>query len=423
MPGSAASIPFMSHLANWARAALAIAGLCGTACSTPPSDSVPALGSIDTLVSPAGLHSAEPNVAAGPDGRVWLSWLERSGDSLTSLRVAAFDGTSWSTPASVTSRADLFVNWADFPSIFATSTGRLVAHWLQRSDTTRYAYDVRISQSSDGGATWSPSQILHRDRSRAEHGFVTLFAGADDSVTAVWLDGRKMATDGAAAEMQLATTTIARDGSLGAESFVDERICDCCQTDAAISSRGPVITYRDRSDAEIRDIYVVRREGSSWTSPVLVHQDGWKIPGCPVNGPAIAARGDTVVVAWFTAAADTARVRLAWSYDAGTTFAAPLRIDGGLPLGRVDVQLTDSSRAVVAWIERTDSANAEVRLRVAQPNGALSAPITLAATTAARSSGFPRMTLQRSGTVPALIVAWTQATDTSRVRVARVRLR
>lgn len=404
--------------------ACACLGLLGAACESAPPETAPMVGVVDTLTSPAGPHSGEPNVALGPDGRVWLSWLEQPNDSITQLRVASFNGSVWSTPTTVVARRDLMVNWADFPSVFVTASGRLVAHWLQRSDTGKYAYEVRIAHSADSGSTWSDSRILHRDRAGVEHGFVSLFAAGNDSVAAVWLDGRKFAVKGEDHEMQLATTTIAPNGSLGAESFIDERICDCCQTDVAVTSRGAVVTYRDRSDAEIRDIYVARRErgGTGWTTPTLVHDDGWKIPGCPVNGPAIAARGDTVVVAWFTAAADTARVRLAFSFDAGSTFSPPLRIDEGLPIGRVDVQLGDSARAVVSWVERTDSANAEVRLRVAAPNGALSPPVTLTATSAARASGFPRMVLQPSTSTPQVIVAWTMAGDPATVHVARVRL-
>lgn len=412
--------------ANVARRAAA-SGLVGVlalgACEKAPPETVPTVGTIDTLQSPAGARSGEPNVAPGPDGRVWMSWLESVDDSITALKVAAFNGTGWSVPVTVASRRDLMVNWADFPSVFATDSGRLVAHWLQRSDTGKYAYDVRVAQSKDEGATWTQPIVLHRDKGRAEHGFVSLFAAAGDSVGAVWLDGRKFAVAAQPDEMQLATTTIAPSGSLGAESFVDQRICDCCQTDVAVTPRGPVVVYRDRSDAEIRDIYAVRREGAAWTTPVIVHNDNWKIPGCPVNGPAIAARGDTIAVAWFTAAEDTARVRLAYSFDAGATFNPPLRIDGGLPIGRVDVQLADSARAIVAWLERSDSTNAELRLRAVMPNGALSAPVTLAQTSAARGSGFPRMTLQRYNNEQALIAAWTIVGDSARVHVARVRLR
>lgn len=394
--------------------------LLGAACERTPPEAAPTVGTIDTLQSPAGPRSGEPNVSAGPDGRVWMSWLEAADDSVTALKVSAFNGTGWSAPVTVVSRRDLFVNWADFPSVFASPTGRLVAHWLQRSDTGRYAYEVRIAQSADDGATWSQSIVLHRDRGHVEHGFVSLFAASGDSVSAVWLDGRKYAVAEQPDEMQLATTTILPIGSLGAESFIDERICDCCQTDVAITPRGPVVVYRDRSDAEIRDIYAARREGNAWTTPVLVHQDGWRIPGCPVNGPAIAARGDTVAVAWFTAADDTARVRLAYSYDAGATFSPPFRIDGGLPIGRVDVQLDDSARAIVAWLERSDSSRAELRLRTVTPNGALSAPVALARTSGARGSGFPRMTLQRYNGKPALVAAWTIVGDSARVHVARV---
>jgi hypothetical protein len=400
-----------------------LGGLVLGACESTPPEAAPTVGTIDTLQSPAGPRSGEPNVAAGPDGRVWLSWLEAAGDSLTSLKVAAFNGTGWSAPVIVVSRRDLIVNWADFPSVFATSTGRLVAHWLQRSDTGKYAYEVRVAQSTDEGATWTQPVILHRDRGRAEHGFVSLFAARGDSVGAVWLDGRKFAMAAQPHEMQLATTSIAPSGSFGAESIIDERICDCCQTDVAVTARGPVIVYRDRSDAEIRDIYAMRREGATWSTPVVVHNDNWKIAGCPVNGPAIAARGDTIAVVWFTAADDTARVKLAYSTDAGSTFSAPLRIDGGLPVGRVDVQLGDSARAIVAWLERTDSVAAELRLRAVMPNGALSAPVTLARTSGARGSGFPRMTLQRYNDEQALIAAWTITGDSSRVHVARVRLR
>ena len=400
-----------------------VAALALGACEKAPPEAVPAVGAIDTLQSPAGARSGEPNVAAGPDGRVWMSWLEAVGDSLTALKVAAFNGTGWSPPVTVVSRRDLLVNWADFPSVFATDSGRLVAHWLQRSDTGKYAYEVRVAQSKDDGATWTEPKILHRDQGRVEHGFVSLFAAAGDSVGAVWLDGRKFAMPAQPHEMQLATTTIAPSGSLGAESLIDQRICDCCQTDVAVTPRGPVVVYRDRSDAEIRDIYALRREGATWTTPVVVHNDNWKIPGCPVNGPAIAARGDTIAVAWFTAADDTARVKLAYSFDAGATFNPPLRIDGGLPIGRVDVQLGDSARAIVAWLERTDSAKAELRLRAVMPNGALSAPVTLAQTSGARGSGFPRMTFQRYNNEQALIAAWTIVGDSARVHVARVRLR
>jgi len=67
---------------------------------------------------------------------------------------------------------------------------------------------------------------------------------------------------------------------------------------------GPIVAYRDRSDTEIRDIYVSRSVGSNWSQPVAVHRDNWQIAACPVNGPALSADGTAVALAWFTAKGD-----------------------------------------------------------------------------------------------------------------------
>ena len=203
--------------------------------------------------------------------------------------------------------------------------------------------------------------------------------------------------------------------AVGQEFELDQRSCDCCQVAAAMTARGPVVAYRDRTTDEVRDIAVVRRVDGAWTAPAIAHHDGWRIAGCPVNGPALAARGETVVLAWFTGAQDTARVRVAFSVDAGATFAPPQRIDGGTPAGRVDVELLDDGSAAVSWLERTDSVSAEVRLRRVRSNATLGTPVVLARSSGVRASGFPK--LARAGDM--LYAAWTQPGDTARVHVAR----
>ena len=134
--------------------------------------------------------------------------------------------------------------------------------------------------------------------------------------------------------MTLRYRAVAADGTVGPEVLVEDRICDCCQTDGAVTSAGPIVVYRDRSDSEVRDIYVTRLVDDRWTSGVPVHDDEWVIPACPVNGPAVAARDEAVAVAWFTGAADEPKVQMAFSVDAGAGFGDPVRIDDGNPLGR-----------------------------------------------------------------------------------------
>ena len=356
------------------------------------------------LASPAGAPSGEPFLSTDAQGGVHLSWLERSGDSTFALRYARLDGDTWSTPQTIAERPDFFVNWADFPSVTPTTDGALVAHWLQRRPGGKYSYDVMLTRSSDAGRTWSPGQILHGDGVAAEHGFVALWPTDAGGMAAAWLDGRATAdADTARRAMSVYTTTIAADGTLGTETRLDARTCDCCQVATTLTPRGPVVAYRDRTDQEVRDIAVVRQQGGQWTAPAIVHADNWQIAACPVNGPALASRGDTVVIAWFTGAQDTARVRVAYSTDAGASFATPQRIDDGMPAGRVDVEMLADGSAAVSWLERTDSGGAEVRLRRVRPDGSAGAAVVLAQASGARASGFPRLALRGSE----LLVAWT----------------
>ena len=370
---------------------------------------------LDSLASPAGPGSAEPNLAVGPDGRVYMTWLEPA-DSGYALRLSSLTGNSWSTPTTIRAARDFFVNWADFPSIEVLDRNRLAVHWLQRTGKGTYAYGVRVAQSSDGGKSWSSPITPHRDTSPQEHGFVAMWRERG-SLGAVWLDGRKFKheTHDASNEMMLMSTTIAADGKLGPEVTLDDRTCDCCQNTVAMTSAGPIVAYRNRTNDEIRDIYVTRRVGGKWTAGVPVFNDNWKIAACPVNGPALAASGNRVVLAWFTGASDTAKVKVAFSNDAGARFGSPVRVDGGSPGGRVDAVLLSDGSALVSWIERIGGDTAAVRVRRVTPDGKSGEPLTVARSSAARASGVPRMVLAGSQ----VVFAWTVPGRPSSIRVAR----
>jgi hypothetical protein len=370
---------------------------------------------VDSLASPAAPGSAEPSLVTSADGRVYLSWLEPA-DSGHALRFAVLQGKTWSRPRTIRAGRDFFVNWADFPTLEVLPGNRLAAHWLQRNGRGTYAYGVRLALSADGGETWSAPLTPHRDSTQTEHGFVALWAEGEQ-LGAVWLDGRKFSQQAhsAANEMMLMTTTVGRDGKLAPETQLDGRTCDCCQNAAAVTTNGPVITYRNRSNDEIRDIYITRRINGKWTEGVPVYADNWHINACPVNGPALAATGNRAVVAWFTAANDSPRVKVAFSEDGGARFAAPVRVDSGNPAGRVDVAFMRDGSALVIWLERTGGEVAAVRGRRVTRDGRAGAPVTIATSSAARASGFPRLALTGSD----VVFAWTVPGQPSQIRVAR----
>ncbi len=203
----------------------------------------------------------------------------------------------------------------------------------------------------------------------------------------------------------------------GKSELLDARVCDCCQTGAAVTSEGPLVVYRDRSGDEQRDIAIVRRSAGKWTAPARVARDGWKINGCPVNGPAAAALGKAVAVAWFTAADERPRVRMAFSSDAGATFGAPVEVDASRPAGRVGLLMDGNGDALVCWVAADGKAGA-IRLARVTPGGRMGTPVTVAPTSLARSSGVPRIA-RRGETV---LVAWVEASEPFRLHAAAVPL-
>jgi hypothetical protein len=388
---------------------------------TPEASSTGAALAVREIESPSGADSREPELFSNGDGRLLLSWVERAGDKRYALKFAARDAAGWSESRGVAAGENWFINWADFPSVISLADGSMAAHWLVKSGKGTYAYDIHLARSKDNGRNWGRGVTPHTDGTETEHGFVSLLPLRDGRVGAAWVDGRatkdvKEGHDEDAplpVSMQLRYAAIDAEGRLSDEAVLDERICECCQTSAANTSEGEIIAYRDRSAREVRDIYIVRRQGQGWNAPQPVHADNWEINGCPVNGPSIAADGKRVALAWFTGAGDTPRVQVAFSGDAGAGFGAPTRVDDGEAMGRVDVVLLADGSALVSWMAGNQEGGANKVRRVA-PDGRLDPVAIITQTEVSRSSGFPRMA--RLGDT--VYFVWTQFGKPSRVRMA-----
>lgn len=388
---------------------------------TPPSPTAGAALEVREGESPAGLESREPELFASADGRVILSWVEQRGGKRHALRFATREGAGWSAARTVAEGDNWFVNWADFPSVVALPGGAMAAHWLVKSGKDTYAYDVNIARSEDDGQTWGRPVVPHTDGTQTEHGFVSLLPLPDGRLGAVWVDGRatKDVKEGHDEEsplpvsMQLRYAAIDAEGRLSDEAVLDERICECCQTSAAMTTEGIIAVYRDRSEREVRDIHFVRGQAGGWSAPRPVHADKWELNGCPVNGPSVAAEGRRVAFAWFTGEGEKPRVQVAFSDDAGATFGSPVRVDDGEALGRVDIVMLADGSALVCWMGGGAEGGAN-KVRRVNPDGTLGAVVIIARTDVSRSSGLPRMA--RLGDT--VHFAWTQFGKPSRVRTA-----
>jgi len=371
---------------------------------------------------PAAPGSSSPNLASGPDGTLLLSWIEADGQG-HKLRYSTLEGETWGVTGTVARGDNWFVNWADSPSVMPISAHRLAAHWLVRQPAGGYAYDILLSVSSDGGATWSDPVLPHDDGTPTEHGFVTLFPHAA-GVGLVWLDGRNMANAASPESpiqgMTLRSATYDSDLIVTHETRIDELICDCCQTDVAITGSGPVAVYRDRTPEETRDISVARLVEGEWQAGDPVANDGWTIGGCPVNGPAIDSEGTQLAVAWFTAANDKPRVRMARSSDQGESFSAPFDVSTDEVFGRVGIAMLDGGDVAVSWLCKESDQSAKVCLRHIASDGEYGPVQVVSGDQDISPLSVPQ--LARSGDL--LIAAWTARDgDGTRIESSQVPIR
>ena len=357
---------------------------------------------IKLLPSPASDTCAEPYLFSGKNGTVYLSWIERK-EKESSLKFARLDGDQWSAPTVIATGNNWFVNWADYPVLSTLDDNSMIAHYLQKSDTQTFSYDIKLVSSVNGGRNWNAPYTLHDDGKPAEHGFVSMMPYGNQYFLS-WLDGRHAAMEAGAGheghhgQMTLRGAMVSATGIKEQEWELDNRVCDCCQTGVAITANGPVVVYRDRSEEEIRDISIVRFIEGKWTAPQTIFADNWKIAGCPVNGPRVDALGNHLAIAWFSMHDKEGQVNLVFSHDGGATFSKPVRIDEGNTIGRVDVVMIDETSAFVSWME-----GPEIKAVKVHAGGKKEIPVMIASSSASRSSGFPQMT--RAGN--RLLFAWT----------------
>ena len=351
---------------------------------------------------PAVTNSAQPNLSQAPNGDLVLSWLERVPSGGHRLKTSTYSTQSkWSPPTMIAEGKNFFVNWADFPATQFLADGSLWAHNLEKNGVGTYAYDVILRRSNDKGKTWSKPMRVNAPV-EAEHGFVSLWPWSKNQLGVAWLDGGATvstkdmpAHDHGGGMMTLRAAVIDSKMQKGQEWPLDASVCDCCQTKTSLTSRGAVVVYRDRSEKEIRDIYTTRYDGKRWTTPVRVHADEWKMPACPVNGPAIASQQNKVWVAWFTAATQPS-VRIAHSKNAGDSFEPMREVASQNVQGRVDI-LADKNSVWLSWMEEKSGTQIVWLAQYSHDLKTEMQRFSLPSVTGSgRATGFPRMVLAQN---------------------------
>ena len=376
-----------------------------------------------TFTNPAEVGSRYPNLYTDSTGTVYMSWMIGIEEDIYALQYSRLVGGRWTEPETVEVNTEFFVNWADFPSVVGQNGTATAAHWLKKIEGGPYAYNVQVSLRDENRDRWSRTVTPHDDGSAVEHGFVSMEPLENGNTLAIWLDGRETAGrshddySDIRVAMTLRSAEITPDGDVVRSRLVDASVCDCCSTDLVRSGDEVFAVYRNRTEDEIRDIYLAKynSETGEWNTPAPVSNDGWRIAACPVNGPRIVADGDRLAVAWFTGVDDTSRVKLAISTNSGDSFNEPEIIAEGSNMGRTDLLLMDDGTIYISWLGSREGLG-EVMLQKINPDGSQDQPFRVGLTDVSRSSGFPRI----ADAGEFMLVAWTQTEPNLNVRTARV---
>ena len=354
-----------------------------------------------------GKNNAQPNLVSDGD-QLTLTWISSEEDQNAILFYSQYEDNKWTEPISIDSGSDWFVNWADFPA-HATNEDLLLTSYLKKSDSGTYTYDVLLNLETLSGKKIKENFLLHTDGIKAEHGFVSMVPSLKNGFYVTWLDGRNTAINSEEAHHKAMTIRFAEITSIGKiinETELDATTCDCCQTSIAMSSEGPLVVYRNRSKDEIRDIFITRYKDGLWEKPRPIHNDGWVINGCPVNGPKVVVNSLNTAVAWFTAAEGKPKVNVSFSNSDGGDFKPPIQLNDLNALGRVDVAFLNSNEVLVSYMELDDHGT-YLKIKKVSIDGKVSEAKTIAVIDEGRNSGVPQLEIMKEN----VFLAWTYTVD------------
>lgn len=334
---------------------------------------------VEPAANPSGPDSAQVNWSVTQDGNPIMNWVESD-----VLKYAIRKGTQWSEARTIAAHRHFFHHPAELPEVIMLPGGSYLAHWIEAPKTESEAEFIYVSSSRDG-IKWTTPVMGHHDKSDVEHGLASMAASGDKEASIFWLQS----LHGPDKPTSLMRTVFSVDGNEVKEEMLAADVCECCPTAVTKTARGLLLAYRAHTKDDIRDIAVTRLESGRWTSPKIVYPDQWQVDACPVNAASVAAKGENVAIAWYTAGDEKPRVELAFSGDSGATFSKAVVVSTGSAYGYASVAIDDAGGAYVSWLERGGD-GAKILARHVLNSGVAGPAVEVAAGTR-KSLGYPRI--------------------------------
>jgi hypothetical protein len=283
---------------------------------------------------------AMPTLTQMPKGDVMLSWTEKDTAGVTAFCVAfskdkgqTFSekkviyagtgvGNSRLMRAKILTKRDgslvaIFSNRTTAPaptSDAAAHTGNTHGEKDKASAPAKpkggRSLDIVYCTSKDGGATWTSPQSVDSDPTKGiVKGFFDAAVLSNDEIAVTYLKDVANSTKHEERDLRLVVT---KNGVFQPERVIDPVVCDCCNINFLMDATGALnIYYRDNND-DIRDIAKMTStdNGQTFSKPEIVHNDGWKIAGCPHSGAVSVNYGKSALIAWYSGAETETGFRL-----------------------------------------------------------------------------------------------------------------
>ena len=253
-----------------------------------------------------------PSIGTSPNGKWFaLAWAEGS-------RVWYMRGSKEITGKlrldAAVALADSIHPFAAFdedpPKIAVDNDGQIAVAWMTRPLARDDGSVIAVARPNlDRDGSVAVAQIEGDDPA----GFLlceSLAYDDDGGLVAAWIDGGK-ASESSGESGKLTCAVAPPQGGFESVTTLADSACSCCRT--SVAWLGPetfAFAYRGISDGNLRNVRfaVLSDDGHDGGGPEftgdshgVVRNDGWRLDGCPSEGPTVAAEGSNAAwVTWYT---------------------------------------------------------------------------------------------------------------------------
>ena len=226
-------------------------------------------------------------------------------------------GDSFSTAISVNSEKDeVSAHGENGPKLKQGKGRGIFAAWVGKRD-------IKFARSMNFGKSFGPAIRVNDDKGKASQSFFSMEVAPDGKIFTAWLDGRDKKSGKPGTSSFYIARSVDQGKSFEKNIKVSGDVCPCCRAALAFGDNGEIFaSWRHVYENNERIIVVATSldGGQTWTKPVKVTKEGWKVNGCAHSGPTMKYVNGKIFISWYTGKDDKAAIKLAYSSDRGNSF-------------------------------------------------------------------------------------------------------